>query len=329
MSIVCKDYYTNFIQTQMARLSRPRFGSLQFWPRKRAEKGIPSVNWKPITGEGLLGIIAYKVGMASAIVKDSTEQSMTKGKKIAVPVTILEVPAMKVYSVRFYKNGFVVKDLVVSNDKELKRYLKVAKKVSSLDTDVPKDFDDVRVLLYTLVHQTNIKKTPDMVEIAVSAPNKLEFVKTLVGREITVKDFVKNSLIDVRGLTKGKGLVGAVKLFGITLKSHKSEKGVRRPGSLAPWHPAHVTFHTPHSGQLGMFTRVHYNIRVLSHGMISERNINPPAGFQNYGKINTSYIILKGSVQGPQKRQILLTPSFRASKSAAKKKLEFQELILP
>ena len=39
------------------------------------------------------------------------------------------------------------------------------------------------------------------------------------------------------------------------------------------------------------------------------------------------HIVLKGSVQGPVKRQILLTPSFRPTKVKAKNKYEFQELI--
>jgi ribosomal protein L3 len=58
------------------------------------------VNWSAIKGEGFLGFIAYKVGMATAIVKDSTPKSMTPGKKLAIPVTFLEVPSMKIYSVR-------------------------------------------------------------------------------------------------------------------------------------------------------------------------------------------------------------------------------------
>ena len=49
----------------MPRLSRPRKGSLQFYPRKRAAKQIPSANWKPVTSaiseEGLLGFIGYNV----------------------------------------------------------------------------------------------------------------------------------------------------------------------------------------------------------------------------------------------------------------------------
>ena len=71
----------------MPKHSAPRRGSLQFWPRTRAKKILPSVNWKPFFNydkPGILGVIAYKVGMKSAIVKDNTEHSLTKGKKIAV-----------------------------------------------------------------------------------------------------------------------------------------------------------------------------------------------------------------------------------------------------
>ena len=312
----------------MARLSRPRFGSLQFYPRKRVSKFLPSVNWSTIKSDspGLLGLITYKVGMASAIVKNTTDKSMTSGKRIVVPVTILEVPNMKVYSVRFYKNDQVVKEIIVSNDKELKRKLKIPKQHSNLDK-IPQHYEDLRIIIYSIPKQTSIKKTPDLIEVAIQSENKLDFVKSLLNREITLADFTKSSLVDIRGLTKGKGLQGPVKRFGITLKAHKSEKGRRRPGSLSPWHPARVTFRTPMAGQIGMFTRVHYNSKIISSGNIKEKDINPKSGYNNYGKIKTAYIILNGSVQGPAKRQILLTPSFRPTKSQAKKKYELIELV--
>jgi hypothetical protein len=69
----------------------PRKGSLQFWPRKRAAKFLPRVNWDSIdTNKILKGFICYKAGMMSAAVKDNTPDSMTKDKQIVVPVTILE-----------------------------------------------------------------------------------------------------------------------------------------------------------------------------------------------------------------------------------------------
>ena len=310
----------------------PHHGSLQFWPRKRAEKQIPSVNWdivpKKDKTSGVLGFITYKVGMATAVVKDNTEHSMTKGKKMVLPVTILEAPNMKIFSVRFYKFGKVMKEIVVSNDKDLKRIIRVPKEIKPFDAQIPSGYEDIRVIVYSLASQTSVKTVPDIIELAVNAPDKLSFVKSLIGKEITLKDFLHYDLLDVRGLTIGKGLVGTLKRFGISKKQHKSEKGVRRPGSLGPWHPARVQFVTPMAGQLGVFSRVHLNHKVVTSSTIAEKNINKPSGFKHYGKINSSYIILKGSVQGPSKRQILITPSYRPTKSTVKAKFEFQELLI-
>lgn len=316
----------------MPRLSNPHAGSLQFWPRKRSAKMVPSVNWDVVKGKdnanGMLGFISYKVGMGTAVVKDNTEHSMTKGKKLAIPVTILECPNMKIFSVRFYKGGKVVKDVIVSTDKELKRVVRLPKVAKSFDSQIPSVYDDIRVIAYSLPNQINLKKSPDVIELAVNAKNKLEYIKSIIGKEVALSDFLQYSLLDLRALTIGKGLVGPVKRFGINLKQHKTEKGVRRPGSLGPWHPARVTFRTPISGQLGMFSRVHYNFNVLSTGNSSEKNINKGTGFKGYGNVTGNYIVVKGSVQGPPKRQVLLTPSYRPTKHTSKRKYEFQELIV-
>lgn len=309
----------------MAKISRPRFGSLQYWPRKRARKFIPRVNWKMVKqGEGVLGFLAYKVGMATALVRDKTDKSMTANKKMAIPVTVLEVPAMKIFSVRFYKKGIVMKDVVVSHDAMLKRVVRVPKQAHTLG-DV-QGWDEVRVVLYSVMKDV-FKKTPDMTEVAVRAKDPLAFVRGLIGKEITFTDLFKESLVDVRGLTRGKGLVGPVKRFGISLKSHKSEKGVRRPGSLGPWHPARVTYQVPLAGQLGMFTRIHYNIPILVRAKAGE-HIPEKHGFKHYGAMSGHYIIVAGSVQGAPKRALLLTPAFRPTKHQQKKKYEFMEVKL-
>src|SRR3989344_1967273 len=98
----------------------------------------------------------------------------------------------------------------------------------------------------------------------------MEFVKSLIGKELTLENFALGSLIDVRGITKGKGTQGPVKRFGITLRFHKSEKGVRKVGSIGPWHPARVTFRTPMAGQQGYFSRIIYNLKNLSLKKISD-----------------------------------------------------------
>ena len=299
---------------------------MQFYPRKRAAKVLHSVNWAPVKGEGILGFIVYKVGMATAIVRDQAEKSMSYKKQIAIPVTVLEAPNMKIYSVRFYKNNRIIKELAVSNDKELKRKLRAPKQQKSL-SEIPQDYDDIKIIVYSIPKQTTIKKTPDILEIAISSESKLDFVKEFIGKEISLSDFLKYKILDIRGVTIGKGFQGPVKRFGITLKQHKSEKGIRRPGSLGPWHPARVTFRTPMAGQLGFFSRITYNSNLIASGKISEKNINPPTGFKNYGNIKTSYLIVKGSVQGPAKRPLLITPPFRPSKTQLKKKYEFVEVL--
>ncbi len=128
----------------MAKANVPRSGSLQFWPRKRARKQIPSVNWEAVyhsnshpslqsPSENLMGFLCYKVGMRSALVKDTTPGSLSKDKKIITPVTLLECPPLKILSARFYKKNIVALSIINQVDKELKRVIRLPKKTGSFD----------------------------------------------------------------------------------------------------------------------------------------------------------------------------------------------------
>ena len=309
----------------------PRKGSLQFWPRKRAKKFLPRVNWNAINSrKNLKGFIGYKAGMFSVSVKDNTPDSLTKGKTIAIPVTVIECPPVKIFSVRFYKNNKVSSEILSENlDKELKRKIKVPKTKIKKKIDDIKDYDNVNIIIYSQVKKTGIKKTPDLIETGLSGnvEEKIKFIKDNLGKEISVSDvFEKGQLIDLRGLTKGKGLSGPVKRFGITLKSHKSEKGRRRPGSLGPWHPARVTFRVTMAGQLGMFTRTVYNNKIIDMGNFEKLNKNLK-DIKNFGNIKTDYIIVRGSVQGPSKRQLIITQPLRATRKQLKKNFEMIEVV--
>jgi large subunit ribosomal protein L3 len=302
----------------------PRKGSLQFWPRKRASKFLPRVNWDAIkSGKSLKGFICYKAGMVSVEVMDNSPDSMTKGKKIIIPATVLECPSMKIFSIRFYKNKKVVKEILSGKlDKELKRKVKIPKTYTKKMDDVKaEEYDDVKVICYSIAKQIGFKKKPDLSEIAIagSLEEKINYIKENLDKEISALDVLdKGELVDLRGLTRGKGLQGPVRRFGINLKSHKSEKGVRRPGSLGPWHPARVTFRVPMAGQLGMFTRVIYNNKIIDLGK-SEGQI--PI-LKHYGEVKTNYIIVKGSVQGTAKRQLLITTPLRETRKTKKKDYE-------
>mgnify|MGYP001572679177 CR=1 FL=1 len=150
----------------MAKIHRPRHGSLQFWPRKRAAKLLPSVNWKPIIhrnqqAKGLLGFIAYKAGMKSVFVKDLTLNSITKDKRIIIPATILELPPIKVYSIRLYKAGRIATEVLADNiDRELKRKIKLPKAHKSKLEEAEKNisnYDRIILLVYSVVKKTGIK----------------------------------------------------------------------------------------------------------------------------------------------------------------------------
>ena len=326
----------------MTKHGTTRHGSLQFYPRVRAKEFLPSVNWSSILSKketGILGFIGYKVGMMSAFVKDNSPGSMTKGKRVIVPVTLLECPTIKILSIRFYKDkkslGEVMNNVL---DKELKRKIKLPKNNASPSHDgghkkKVEDFkegsyDDIKVIIYSEVKKTGVKKAPDIVEVGISGElnQKLEFAKAHFNKEISIKDFIKEGIVDIRGVTKGKGLQGTVKRFGLTLKAHKSEKGVRTLGSGGAWHPSRVDYTQPRAGQMGFFTRVVYNNKIVHIGSISEKDINPVQGFNGFGKIKSDYIIVQGSVQGPSRRQLLITMPLRPSKKQFKKNYEFIEL---
>ena len=318
----------------MAAPKSPRKGSLQFWPRKRAKKVLPRVNWNVIpTGsvKNLKGFIAYKAGMTSALVKDKTQNSMTKDKEIIIPATILECPPLKIFSVRFYKNNQLVKEILAGQlDKELKRTVKLPKKTpEKIDNIKLEEYDDISIIVYSQPKKIGIKKRPDLEEIGLagSFDEKISFVKENLNKEISIFDVFNGwQIADLRGLTKGKGFSGPVKRFGIKLRFHKTEKGQRKVGSIGPWHPARVTFRVPMAGQMGMFTRVLYNQKIISLGKNPKNDNEKLKNIKNYGDIKSDYILIAGSVQGPAKRQLLITAPLRGSKDQLKKNYEFLEL---
>jgi large subunit ribosomal protein L3 len=319
---------------------KPRDGSLQYWPRKRVKKVLSRVNWDILKGKTenkVLGFLCYKVSMKSAIVKDNTPDSLTKGKNIVVPITILEAPSMKILSIRFYKNSNVIKEILNENlDKELKRKIKIPKEKKKVEIDKEiedaksKKVEDIRILVYSNVKKTGIKKTPDILEIGLdgSLDEKINFIKNNFNKEILITDIFKiNHLIDARGLTKAFGTSGPVKRFGISLRSHKAEKGVRRPGSLGAWKPSHTSFRAPMSGQHGYFHRTTSNLKILDIGKTEQKDINLKTGFEHFGNIKTDYIIIKGNVAGPEKSCLILTSPLRETKKTKKQNYQLVKII--
>lgn len=306
----------------MPKERHPRRGSMQYWPRKRTKRPYAQVrSWVNLDAPKVLAFIGYKVGMTHLIAKDTTPESLTKGLNISIPATVLECPPLKPLSLRFYKKDNnkglqAICDVYAPKlEKELKRKMHLQKSKK----EIPSVFDDVRLVVYTQPKLTTIgKKKPEVLEIASSGSKeaKLEFLKPLLEKEIKFQDvFKENQLLDVHAVTKGKGFQGPRKRFGLSLRSHKSEKSRRNPGSLGPWQPKKVRHTVPHAGQMGYHQRTEYN-RQLIKILNKPTDINPKQGWKHYGLIKNDSAIIAGSVQGPSKRTIILTNAIRPLKRA-------------
>ncbi len=313
----------------MGKKRRPRFGSMGVWPRKRAKREYPRVrNW-PVKKEAIpLGFAGYKAGMTHIAVIDNRKTSITKGEEIIMPVTVVECPPIKIFSIRFYKKNVnslrCVKEVVNPKlDKEISRKIRKPKKIHSLDGINPKDYDDIRLNVYTQPKLTGIgKKKPEIFEIALGGniEEKFKFASEHLSKDILLTEvFKEGQCADIKAVTKGHGFQGAVKRFGIGLKPHKSEKGRRAPATHGQWQGhLHFMHRVPAAGQMGYHTRTDYNKKIM---MISTdvSKINPKGGFLRYGFVKNPYLLFRGTIPGPSKRIVRFNHPIRPNK-----KLEYE-----
>lgn len=299
----------------MAKKHHPKRGSMQFWPRARSKKRVVTPRSFPkINEQKILGFIGYKAGMTHVW---KTHQDWTPLKKKynrAHAATVIECPPMKIYSIRLYKeneDGYKIISEIFNHklEKEVVRKTKPSKKTGDI-----KDFDFLRVVVYTQPKLTGIgKKKPDFVELAVGGnkEEQIEYLKSLFDKEIKISDLIQpGDLIDTRSVTRGRGFTGVIQKFGLKLRQHKSEKGTRRIGNMGAWTPKRVEFTVPQGGKWGNHKRTEYNKEIFIVGDKPEE-INQKGGFLHYGNIKNDYIVVKGSVSGKANSPITLSLPIR------------------
>ena len=173
------------------------------------------------------------------------------------------------------------------------------------------------------------KKKPDLMEVKIdggTVKDQLEFAKKLLGKEVKVADVFKEGMdVDVIGITKGKGIQGPVKRWGIKKLKHKSRKTVRGVGSIGPWHPHYVMYSVPRAGQMGFAQRTEYNKQILKIGD-NGADVTPKGGFLHYGPIKTEFTLLRGTIPGPANRLVALRMPARGRVSGEPPKLEMISL---
>lgn len=336
----------------------PRHGSLGYLPKKRTKhhrgriRSFPRDTVDGKTPCHLTAFIGYKAGMTHVVREIERPGSKLHKKEAVEAVSILETPPMMIVGVvgyvetpnglrtlttvwaghlsddvkrRFYKNWYRSKRKAFT--KYAKKY---AEKPQDIESEIKriKDYCQVvRVLAHTQVRKLKLRqKVAHIMEIQINGgadvASKVDFAKDLFEKEVEVdKVFTEGEVIDVCGVSRGRGYEGVVARWGVTRLPRKTHRGLRKVACIGAWHPARVKWTVARAGQNGYHHRTEMNRRILRIGHkgdtksascdadLTEKGITPVGGFPHYGEINEDWLMLKGCVQGSKKRALTLRKS--------------------
>jgi len=346
------------------KFSAPRHGSLGFLPKKRSRrhrgkvKAFPKDDKsKPVHPTAFIG---YKAGMTHVVREVDRPGSKVHKKEVVEAVTILETPPMIVVGLvgyidtpkglrtfktvwaehlsdeckrRFYKNWYCSKKKAFtkaslkwqddSGKKEIEKDLSKIKRYCSV----------VRIIAHTQMKLMNRRqKKAHIMEIQLnggSVPEKVEWARGHLEKPIPVQQvFDQDEMIDVIGVTKGKGFKGVTSRWHTRKLQRKTHKGLRKVACIGAWHPSRVSFSVARAGQKGYHHRTEINKKIYRIGQgvhtkdgrvvknnasteydLTEKTITPMGGFPHYGVVNQDFIMLRGCCMGPKKRVITLRKS--------------------
>ncbi|HLD48889.1 MAG TPA: 50S ribosomal protein L3 [archaeon] len=299
-------------------MKRPRRGSLQYWPRKRAKRIYPRESHYPDIKDAMpLGFAGWKAGMTHVQYVETDSHSPRYGKTTSKAVTILDAPSLLVCGIRYYKKEPA---LHVSGEKWTEKFpkdLDIKRKIAKTGSSKEQvNFDDVRLIVSTQPAKSGMrKKKPEVFELGIGgdAAAKKEYAEKMLGKEISAKDVFKSGeIIDVSAVTKGHGFTGPVKRYGIRIQGRKDKQMHRHVGAIGSTTPRHIDWRVPQAGQYGFFTRTEFSKRLI---MIDDdgKKVIPKGGFLGYGNPQ-SFIMIEGSVPGPRKRLIRIRKTIRGAK---------------
>ncbi|XP_074648038.1 large ribosomal subunit protein uL3-like [Tubulanus polymorphus] len=346
------------------KFSAPRHGSLAFLPKKRSRrhrgkcKSFPKDNkTQPCHLTAFLG---YKAGMTHVVREADRPGSKLNKKEIVEAVTIVETPPMIAVGVvgyietpkglrtfktvfaehlseecrrRFYKNWYRCKKKAFTNYAK-KWQDKVGKKDIARDFAKMKKYCKViRVIAHSQMKLLKKRqKKAHIMEIQVNGgtiPKKVDFARRLMEKSIPVNQvFSPDEMIDVIGVTKGKGYKGVTSRWHTKKLPRKTHKGLRKVACIGAWHPSRVQFSVARAGQKGYHHRTEINKKIYRIGAgihtkggkviknnasteydITEKTITPLGGFPHYGEVNNDYLMIRGALVGPKKRVLTLRKS--------------------
>ncbi|XP_054724570.1 60S ribosomal protein L3-like [Uloborus diversus] len=362
------------------KFSAPRHGSMGFVPKKRSKRHRGKVKAFPKDDPSkpvhLTAFIGYKAGMTHIVREVDKPGSKVNKKEVVEPVTILETPPMMIVGVvgyietpkglrafktvwaehlsedcrrRFYKNWYK------SKKKAFSKYSKkwqdeVGKKEIEKDLKkMAKYCKVIRVIAHTQMKlMRKRQKKAHIMEIQLNGGNisqKVKWARDHLEKPVPLSQiFAQDEMIDVIGVTKGKGFKGVTSRWHTKKLPRKTHKGLRKVACIGAWHPSRVQFTVARAGQKGYHHRTEINKKIyrIAQGVhtkdgkviknnasteydLTEKMITPMGGFPHYGEVNCDYLMLKGCIMGPKKRVITLRKSLLThTKRAATEKINLK-----
>ncbi|KAG8433321.1 hypothetical protein GDO86_017560, partial [Hymenochirus boettgeri] len=334
------------------KFSAPRHGHIGFLSHKRSRRHRGQVKtWpkddpsKPIHLTAFLG---YKAGMTHTLREvHRTGLKMAKREEVEA-VTIVETPPLIVVGIvgyvetprglrsmktifaehisdecrrRFYRNWYK------SKKKAFTKYCKKwqdeeGKKQLEKDFSALKKYCKViRVIAHTQMKLLPMRqKKAHVMEIQINGgtiAEKVDWAREKLEKQIPVSSvFSQDEMIDVIGVTKGKGVRGVTSRWHTKKLPRKTHKGLRKVACIGAWHPARVSYTIARAGQKGFHHRTEINKKgkVVKNNAatqydITDKSITPLGGFPHYGQVNNDFVMLKGCVMGTKKRVLTLRKS--------------------
>jgi len=343
------------------KFSAPRHGSMGFVPKKRSirhrgkVKAFPKDDrTKPVH---LTAFISYKAGMTHVVREVDKPGSKVNKKEVVEAVTILETPPMVIVGIigyietprglrslktvwaehiaedcrrRFYKNWYRSKKKAFTKTskkwqdelgkKEIERDLAKIKKYCKV----------VRVVAHTQMKlMRHRQKKAHMMEIQLnggSVADKVNWARERLEKTVSIDQvFSNDEMIDVIGVTKGRGYKGVTSRWHTRKLPRKTHKGLRKVACIGAWHPSRVRFTVARGGQKGYHHRTEINKKIFRIGQsaltdkgkkngstefdVTEKTVNPMGGFPHYGVVNQDFVMIRGCCIGPKKRVLTLRKS--------------------
>ncbi|MBO1628043.1 50S ribosomal protein L3 [Bacillus cereus] len=158
-------------------------------------------------------------------------------------------------------------------------------------------FDDKREKLANKPEQGHVAKASTAPKRFIREIRDADVDGLEVGQEVKVEVFTTGEIVDVTGISKGKGFQGAIKRHGQSRgpMSHGSRYH-RRPGSMGPVAPNRVFKGKKLAGRMGGDQVTVQNLEIVQVDV--ERNL----------------LLVKGNVPGAKKSLVVVQGAVKASK---------------